>query len=47
MLSYIFHMIPSSLLYFMLMKVCPTEPSSDNHDIRTEIMLRRTKDINI
>jgi hypothetical protein len=47
MLTYMFHMIPSSLLYFMLMKVCPSSPSSENHYILREIMLRRTKDINI
>jgi hypothetical protein len=47
MLSLIFHMIPSSLLYVVLMKVCPSLPSSENHYISREIMLRRTKDFNV
>jgi hypothetical protein len=29
------------------MKVCPSSPSSENHYISREIMLRRTKDFNI
>jgi hypothetical protein len=47
MLSLILHMIPSSLLYVVLMKVCPSLPSSENHYIPKEIMLRRTKDFNV
>jgi hypothetical protein len=47
MLSLIFHMIPSSLLYVVLMKVCPSLPSSENHYIPREIMLQRTKDFNV
>jgi hypothetical protein len=47
MLSLILRMIPSSLLYVVLMKVCPSQPSSKNHYIQREIMLRRTKDFNV
>jgi hypothetical protein len=47
MLSFIFHMIPSSLLYVVLMKVCPSLPSSENHYIPREIMLRRALTFNI
>jgi hypothetical protein len=31
----------------MFMKVCPLQPSSENHYIPSEIMLRRTKDFNV
>jgi hypothetical protein len=37
-LSYLY-----SCLYDKMMKVCPSRPSSEDHYIREEIMLRRTK----
>jgi hypothetical protein len=47
MLSLILRMISSLFLYIMLMKVSPSQPSSEDRYILEEIMLRRTKDFNI
>jgi hypothetical protein len=35
------------LTYTAMMKVCPSRPSSEDHYILREIMLRRTKGINL
>jgi hypothetical protein len=40
-------MILLLLSYATMMKVCLSCPSSEDHYILREIMLRRTKDINI
>jgi hypothetical protein len=34
------------LIYTVMMKVRPSQPSSEDHYILREIMLRRTKDFN-
>jgi hypothetical protein len=47
MLSLIFYMLLLLLRYAAMMKVCPSGPSSEDRYILREIMLRRTKDINI
>jgi hypothetical protein len=44
MLSLIFHMLLLSLTYTAMMKVCPSWPSSEDHYILREIMLRCMKD---
>jgi hypothetical protein len=44
MLSFIFLVFHSSSLYAVIMKVRPSKPSSENHYILREIMLRWTKD---
>jgi hypothetical protein len=44
--SYV-HILLLILTYIALMKVCPFKPSSKDHDILREIMLRRTKGNNI
>jgi hypothetical protein len=41
-----FRMLRFSLIYAMMMKVRPSQPSSVDRYVRKEIMLRRTKDIN-
>jgi hypothetical protein len=41
------YMILSSSSYVMLAKVSPSLPSSENHYILREIMLRRTKGFNV
>jgi hypothetical protein len=46
MLSLIFHMLLFSLTYIAIMKVRSSRPSSKDHYILREIMLRRTKGIN-
>jgi hypothetical protein len=43
---FILCMDPSSL-FVVLMKVCPSEPSSNTHYISREVMFRRTKDFNV
>jgi hypothetical protein len=45
MLFSIFHMLHLSLIYVMI-KVRPSQPSSEDRYILREIMLRRTKGIN-
>jgi hypothetical protein len=47
MLLFILHTVPFSSFYVMLVKVCPSQPLSENHYIPREIMLRRTKDFNV
>jgi hypothetical protein len=47
MLSFTFHVILFSLLYAVMMKVCPSQPSSEDHYIPRGIMLRWTKGINV
>jgi hypothetical protein len=44
--SSMFRMLRLSLIHAMMMKLCPSQPSSEDHYILREIMLRRTKDIN-
>jgi hypothetical protein len=44
---FMFHMLCLTLMYTVIMKVCPSWPSSEDRYILREIMLRRTKDINI
>jgi hypothetical protein len=39
-----FHLLLLLLTYIAIMKVYPSRPSSENHYILREIMLRRTKD---
>jgi hypothetical protein len=46
MLFLMFHMLRLSLIYAMMMKVHPSQPSFEDHYILREIMLRRTKGIN-
>jgi hypothetical protein len=46
MLFLVSHMLLISLIYTVTMKVRPSWPSSKDHYILREIMLRRTKDIN-
>jgi hypothetical protein len=46
MLSLIFHML-LSLTYTVTMKVHPSRPLSEDHYILREIILRRTKGINL
>jgi hypothetical protein len=41
-----FHMLRLLLIYAMMMRVCPSQPSSEDRYILREIMLRRTKGIN-
>jgi hypothetical protein len=41
-----FRMLHLSLIYAMMMKVRPSQPSSEDRYILREIMLQRTKDIN-
>jgi hypothetical protein len=41
-----FRMLRFSLIYAMIMKVRPSQPSSEDRYILKKIMLRRTKDIN-
>jgi hypothetical protein len=43
---FMFHMLRLSLIYTVMMKVRPSQPSSEDRYIRREIMLRRTKVIN-
>jgi hypothetical protein len=40
-----FRMLRLSLIYAMVMKACPSQPSSEDRYILREIMLRRTKGI--
>jgi hypothetical protein len=40
-----FRLFAFSLIYKM-MKACPSSPSSDDHYIREEMMLRKTKILN-
>jgi hypothetical protein len=47
MLSFMFHILLLSLTYAVMMKVCLSSPSPEDHYILREIMLRRTKDINL
>jgi hypothetical protein len=47
MLSFMFHMLRLSLSLIMMMKVRPSWPSFEDRYILREIMLRRTKDINL
>jgi hypothetical protein len=47
MLSSIFCMLLPLLSYTVMMKVYPSQPSSEDHYILREIMLRRTKGIDI
>jgi hypothetical protein len=47
MFSLIFHMLLLSLTYTAMMKVRPSGPSSEDHYIPREIMLRRMKGINL
>jgi hypothetical protein len=44
MLFLMFHMLLLPLIYTVIMKVRPSKPSSEDHYILREIMLRRTKD---
>jgi hypothetical protein len=46
MLFVIFYMLLLLLILVEMMKVCPLLPSSEDHYILKEIMLRRTKDFN-
>jgi hypothetical protein len=46
MLFFMFHMLRLSLVYVVVMKVCPSQPSSEDSYILREIMLQRTKGIN-
>jgi hypothetical protein len=41
-----FRMLRLSLIYTVMLKVRPSQPSSEDLYILREIMLRRTKDIN-
>jgi hypothetical protein len=43
MLFSMFHMLLLTLLYTEMMKVRPSQPSSEDHYIPREIMLRKTK----
>jgi hypothetical protein len=45
--SLIFRMLLLSLTYTVMMKASPSRPSSEDHYILREIMLRRTKDFNV
>jgi hypothetical protein len=47
MLFPIFHMFRLSSKYVKIMKVCPSLPSSEDRYILREIMLRRTKGLNL
>jgi uncharacterized protein YggT (Ycf19 family) len=47
MLSLICYMLLLILIYIVVMKVCPSRLSSEDHYILREIMLRRTKGINL
>jgi hypothetical protein len=40
-----FRMLRLSLIYAMMMKVCPSQPSSEDRYILREIILRRSKGI--
>jgi hypothetical protein len=42
---YMFRMLCLSLIYAMMLKVCPSQPSSGDRYILREIMLQRMKDI--
>jgi hypothetical protein len=46
MLFPMFYILRLSLIYAMMIKVSPSLPSSEDHYILREIMLRRTKGIN-
>jgi hypothetical protein len=41
------YMLLLSLMYTAIMKVCPSLPSSEDHYALREIMLRRTKGLNL
>jgi hypothetical protein len=47
MLSFMFHILLLSLTYAVMMNVCLLSSSSEDHYILREIILRRTKDINL
>jgi hypothetical protein len=40
---FVFHMPLFTSMHSEMMKVCPSRPSSEDHYIPREIMLRRTK----
>jgi hypothetical protein len=42
-----FHKLHPLFIHVILMKVCPSQPSSEDRYILREIMLRRTKNINL
>jgi hypothetical protein len=44
---FMIHMLRLTLMYTVIMNVGPSWPSSEDRYILREIMLRRTKDINI
>jgi hypothetical protein len=46
-LSFMFHILLLSLTYAVMMKVCPSSPSSEDHYILWEIMLQKSKGINL
>jgi hypothetical protein len=46
MLPFMIHMLLLSLIYTAVMKVCPSQPWSEDYYILREIMLPRMKDFN-
>jgi hypothetical protein len=48
LMNHIHYLYPYVFLFtHKIMKACPSRPSSDDHYIRKEVMLRRTKVLNI